>query len=246
MRSLPMHSDFAPSEVGQNLTLSVSDAHGGGGRGQAKQGAKPRKFAVPKLNVAVLIFDDVEELDAVGPYQVFGTASAEYPDRFSVCTVAERDGQAIRAVNGLRMLPDHGLAAAPPVDILVIPGGIGTKRVATNEGVVDWIRRTASTCQRVASVCSGARLTLAAGLATGRRITTHWGVVEELRAGGQAKEVLDDVRFVRDGNLVHAAGVSAGIDMALWLVGDLHGAAAARRVQKELEYYPAPPHAFEV
>lgn len=195
--------------------------------------------------IAILLFDDVEELDAVGPYQVFGTASAEHPELFRVITVAEDASRPVRAVNGLRMLADFALDAAPPFDILVIPGGVGTRRVAESPALVAWVRQAAGRCRMVASVCSGARVTLAAGLATGKRITTHWGVVDELRRRGGASEVLDDVRFVRDGDIVHAAGVSAGIDMSLWLVGFLSSPAIARRVQREIEYYPAPPYAYD-
>lgn len=198
-----------------------------------------------KTTVAILLFDDVEELDAVGPYQVFGTASAQHPELFRVFTVAADSSRPVRAVNGLRMLADFSPDTTPPFDVLLIPGGVGTRRVADTPALVQWVARSAATCRMVASVCSGARVTLAAGLATGKRITTHWGVVEELRKRGEAAEVLDDVRFVRDGNIVHAAGVSAGIDMSLWLVGFLATPAVARQVQREIEYHPAPPFAYD-
>lgn len=199
---------------------------------------------MPK-SVAILIFENVEELDAVGPLEVFGTMARLRPDLIEVCLVAERD-EVITGVHGMRMLPHAKLSAITKVDIMVVPGGIGTRQQMQNVQVVDWIRRTASCCTWVASVCSGARLTLAAGVATGKRITSHWGVIDELREHGGAAEVLDDVRFVRDDNLVSSAGVSAGIDMSLWLVGQLGGPALARQVQREMEYSPAPPYAFDV
>lgn len=198
-----------------------------------------------KTTVAILLFDDVEELDAVGPYQVFGTASAKQPELFRVFTVAADSSRPVRAVNGLRMLADFSTDTAPPFDVLLIPGGVGTRRVADTPELVQWVRRRAAASRMVASVCSGARVTLAAGLAAGKRITTHWGVVDELRRQGEAAEVLDDVRFVRDGDIVHAAGVSAGIDMSLWLVGLFASPSAAREVQREIEYYPAPPFAYD-
>jgi len=198
------------------------------------------------INVGILVFDGVEELDAVGPYQVFGSA-ASVSSQFSVCTIAASDSTRVTAVNGLSMVAHHQMREAPDINVLVIPGGIGTKRIATQVDVLDWVRRVSTKCEIVASVCSGARITLASGLAVGKRITTHWGVIDELRADGRAAEVLDDVRFVRDGDVIHAAGVSAGIDMSLWLVGHLsRSPALAREVQKLMEYYPAPPHAWEV
>ncbi|HYD99983.1 MAG TPA: DJ-1/PfpI family protein [Alphaproteobacteria bacterium] len=195
--------------------------------------------------VGILIFDGVEELDAVGPYEVFGVARGLRPDLFDVCLVAER-AEPVECVNRMRILPHHGFADAPRLDVLVIPGGIGTRREAGNEALLHWVRETAARCAWVASVCSGARVTLASGLAAGRRITTHSGVVQELRDRGGAAAVLDDVRFVRDGNLVHSAGISAGIDMSLWLVGQIAGdPAVARAVRREMEYDPAPPYAYE-
>jgi transcriptional regulator GlxA family with amidase domain len=194
--------------------------------------------------IGILVFDDVEELDAVGPYQVFGTARSEFPESFHVSLIAQSAEAPVRCVNGLRILPDHDFGTAPALDVLVIPGGIGTRRVAVDRHALEWIRATVRRCRWVASVCTGARITFAAGLADGKRITTHWSAIEELRATGRA-QVLDDVRFVRDGNVIHSAGVSAGIDMALWLVGELaQDPLAARKVQKMLEYYPAPPYAY--
>jgi transcriptional regulator GlxA family with amidase domain len=192
--------------------------------------------------VGILIFDDVEELDAVGPYEVFGTARAERPDEFDICLIAASKDP-VRCVNGLRILPDHDYASAPSIDILLIPGGVGTRKVAKDEAALAWVREVATKTRLVASVCTGARVTLASGLAHGKRITSHWSAIDELRADGRAAEVLDDVRFVMDGNIIHSAGVSAGIDMALWLVGHLADEDFARQVQKLIEYYPAPPYA---
>lgn len=194
--------------------------------------------------IGILIFDDVEELDAIGPFQVFGTARGLFPELFDVSLIAAGSDSPVRCVNGLRILPDFSFASAPPNDVLVVPGGIGTRRVAADPGAVEWIAEAARRARWVASVCTGARLTLAAGVAAGRRITTHWSAIQEIREQGCA-EVLENVRFVRDGNVIHSAGVSAGIDMALWLVGELAGdPQAARDVQKVLEYYPSPPYAY--
>lgn len=197
-----------------------------------------------KLALGIFIFDDLEELDAVGPYEVFAAAAGMRAGFLDVFLVAEST-QPVRCVNGMKVLPHYSFVTAPHIDILVIPGGVGTRAQAGRSQATSWIRKTAAGAQWIASVCSGARLTLAAGLAVGKRITTHWSVVDELRRDGRAAEVLENVRFVRDGNLISAAGVSAGIDMSLWLVGQLVDPAFARDVQKYIEYFPAPPYTHE-
>jgi transcriptional regulator GlxA family with amidase domain len=129
--------------------------------------------------------------------------------------------------------------------VVLVPGGQGTRREVSNSVLIDWLRKTGERCRWVTSVCTGALLLHEAGFARGRRVTTHWAFVETLRQRGDVT-VLERVRYVRDGNLVTAAGVSAGIDMALWLVGQLHGPDAARKVQRGIEYDPAPPYSAEV
>jgi transcriptional regulator GlxA family with amidase domain len=195
------------------------------------------------VTTGILLFDDAEELDFVGPWEVLTAAASLRPgDR--VVTLAEREA-VVRAAKGLRVLPDHALAAAPALDVLLVPGGMGTRREVENQPLLEWIARTAERCRWVTSVCTGSLLLHGAGVARGRRITTHWAFVDALRQRGDAT-VLDDVRWVRDGNLVTAAGVSAGIDMALWLVGQLYDPATARKVQRYIQYEPAPPYAAEV
>jgi transcriptional regulator GlxA family with amidase domain len=143
------------------------------------------------------------------------------------------------------VVPDFDFANAPPLDVLLVPGGQGTRREVSNPVVIDWIRAAGARCEWVTSVCTGALLLHEAGFAKGRRVTTHWAFVETLRQRGDVT-VLAGPRWVRDGNLVTAAGVSAGIDMALWLVGQIYGVDVARKVQKGIEYDPAPPYAAEV
>jgi len=195
------------------------------------------------ITTGILLFDDAEELDFAGPWEVFTNAARkEQGDR--VLTIAPKPGP-VRCAKGLRVLPDHGFEDAPGLDVLLVPGGQGTRREVENPVVIDWLRKTAPRCRFVTSVCTGSLLLHGAGLATGRRITTHWAFVETLRGRGGAT-VLDGVRYVRDGNLVTAAGVSAGIDMALWLVGQLYDVTHARNVQRVMQYDPAPPYAAEV
>lgn len=193
--------------------------------------------------IGILIFDGVEELDFVGPWEVLCAAAYER-EGTRVLLIAERDGP-VTCANGMRVLPDATTDDAPRLDIILVPGGEGTRREATNRMLLDWIAGVARNCQWVTSVCTGSLLLAAAGLCDGKRVTTHWDFIPALRALGRA-EVLDGPRYVRDGNLVTAAGVSAGIDMALWLVGEIWDPNFARRVQKMIQYDPAPPYQADV
>jgi transcriptional regulator GlxA family with amidase domain len=193
--------------------------------------------------IGILLFDDVEELDFVGPWEVFTSAAAGRPDD-RVVTIAQSTAP-VRCAKGLRVLPDHAFDDAPALDVVLVPGGQGTRREVDNPVLIDWIRAVVPGCRWVTSVCTGALLLHEAGAARGRRVTTHWGFVEALRERGDIT-VQERVRYVRDGNLVTAAGVSAGIDMALWLVGQLHGPDYARSIQHYIEYDPAPPYAADV
>jgi transcriptional regulator GlxA family with amidase domain len=196
------------------------------------------------ITTGILLFDDAEELDFVGPWEVFTMARMNGREADRVVTIAEREGP-VRAAKGMRVIPDHTFADAPPLDVVVVPGGMGTRREVDNPALLEWLRKAAEPCTWVTSVCTGSLLLHGAGLARGKRVTTHWAFVPALRERGDI-EVLERVRWVRDGNLVTAAGVSAGIDMALWVVGQLHGADHARITQRLMEYDPAPPYAAEV
>lgn len=194
--------------------------------------------------IGLLLFEDLEELDLVGPWEVLSMATADLPAS-RVVGIAERSA-AVRCAHGLRLLPDHAFEDAPALDVLLVPGGQGTRREVDNPVLIDWLRKAAERCRWVTSVCTGSLLLSRAGLTEGKRITTHWGFVAELRKRAPEAQVLEGVRYVRDGRLVTAAGVSAGIDMSLWLVGQIWDVERARRTQRMLEYDPAPPYAAEV
>ena len=196
------------------------------------------------ITTGILLFDKAEELDFVGPFEVFKMARHSGHEDDRVVTIAER-AEPVRGFGGLRVIPDHGFADAPPLDVLLVPGGQGTRREAENPALLEWLRKAAGPCTWVTSVCTGSLLLHGAGLARGKRVTTHWGFVTQLRERGDVT-VLEKVRYVRDGNLVTSAGVSAGIDMALWIVGQLYGPDHARLTQKLMEYDPAPPYTAEV
>lgn len=199
------------------------------------------------LKIGILIFDDAEELDFVGPWEVFtmGNAMATLsgtPEPHEVFLVAEKDA-AVRCAKGMRVLPDTTTERCRSLDVLVVPGGQGTRREVENRALLAWIASVAQGAQWITSVCTGAMLLTAAGPARSKKVTTHWAFVESLRARNEAAEVLTNTRHVRDGNVVTAAGVSAGIDMALWLTGQWHGPDFARLVQRGMEYDPEPPYA---
>jgi len=194
------------------------------------------------LRIGVLLFEDAEELDFVGPWEVFKMAREMKPNEFELLMIAESDAP-VRCRGGMRVLPDVTTANCPKLDVILIPGGQGTRAAVENQALLDWIAKISAGCQWVTSVCTGALLLTAAGPARGKRVTTHWGYVETLRDRKEAAEVLADARYVQDGNVVTAAGVSAGIDMALWLVGQWYSPDFARQVQRFMEYDPAPPYA---
>ena len=194
------------------------------------------------MKIGILVFEDAEELDFVGPWEVFKMAREAKPAEIELLLIAESDGP-IRCRGGLRVLADVTTANCRELDVLLVPGGQGTRTEVKNEALLDWIARIAAKATWVTSVCTGAMLLTAAGPAKGKRVTTHWSFVKALRERGEAAEVLDNFRYVRDGNVVTAAGVSAGIDMALWLVGAWYGPEFARGVQRYMEYDPAPPYA---
>ena len=190
-------------------------------------------------STGLLLFDGTEELDFVGPWEVFTMSRMLRPED-AVFTVA-RSADPVICAKGLRVLPDYTLSQAPPMDVLLIPGGQGTRRLLEDTEVLDWVRKVAARCTWVTSVCTGSLALAAAGLLPGRRATTHWVALDELRAH-EGVTVLEGLRYVRDGHVVSASGVSAGIDMALWLAGQLGTPEHARQVQKMMQYDPAPPY----
>ena len=199
------------------------------------------------ISIGILVFDGVEELDFVGPWEVFTMANEVSqqlgrPAVHDVKLISERDGP-VTCAKGMRVLPDLTISQCQRLDVLLIPGGIGTRRESANPAMLEWIATIARSATWLTSVCTGSLLLTAAGPGKGKRVTTHWSFVETLRARGEAAEVLDNFRYVRDGNIVTAAGVSAGIDMALWLTGQLHSPQFARSVQRGMEFDPVPPYA---
>ncbi len=193
------------------------------------------------MNIGVVLFDGAEELDWAGPWEVLAAWAQKWPeDGVSVFTVAEADGT-IECAKGLRVLPDHTRESAPPIDVLVYPGGPGTRREIDDEDVLEWLRALAEAGTLMTSVCSGSLVYAQAGLLDGKPATTYWSAVDWLGQLGRDIEVRPDDRFVDAGAVVTAAGVSAGIDMALHLVARLHSPERAREVRRYIQYDPQPP-----
>jgi len=200
--------------------------------------------------VGILIFEDVEVLDFCGPFEVFASARAAAADGghrlFQVLTIAEGGG-VVRCRGGLLVQPHHTIADHPPLDLLVVPGGQGTRREQTNRPLLDWIVAQDGATELTTAVCTGAFLLAGAGLLDGRRATTHWASIDRLHQLHPAVDVRADERVVDTGRVVTAAGISAGIDMALHVVARLHGAAVATATARDMEYeghwdgFPIPP-----
>ncbi|MFC6091493.1 DJ-1/PfpI family protein [Saccharothrix lopnurensis] len=189
----------------------------------------------------LLIFDRVEELDFVGPREIFTASSMPRGGADTAVLIAESTDP-VRCDKGMRVLPDHTLDDHPPLDVLLVPGGTGARETQVHNPVVTgWIAGVAARASWVTGVCTGAALLHAAGVARGRRVATHFSYEDRLEALGGVT-VVRDARYVVDGDLVTSQGVSAGIDMALWLVGRLHGRDHARQVRRYAQYEPAPPY----
>lgn len=189
----------------------------------------------------ILIFDGAEELDFAGPWEVFTASGLVRDEGDKAVLIAERPDP-VRCNKGMRVLPDHGLEDHPKLDVLLIPGGAGARgEEMTNQTVLEWVRKVAAEAEWVTSVCTGAAILHAAGLLKGRRVATHWAYEKTLEGLGDVT-VVRDARYVVDGNLATSQGVSAGIDMSLWLIGRIHGRDHARSVRKYIQYEPAPPY----
>ncbi|MFP5318261.1 MAG: DJ-1/PfpI family protein [Acidimicrobiia bacterium] len=193
-------------------------------------------------SIAIFVFDGVEELDFVGPWEVLRVWERVAPEESAVrvFTVAAAQGT-IECAKGLRVVPDETWASAPPIDVLVYPGGIGTRAHIGDEAHRSWVRDVATHGALMTSVCTGSLVYADAGLLDGRPATTHWASLEDLASLGKDIEVRPDDRYVDSGGIITASGVSAGIDMALHLVRRLDAEERARWIRRYIQYDPQPP-----
>lgn len=192
-------------------------------------------------HLGIVLFPDAEELDAIGPWEVLAFWTRSFPDDGYAVSCLSRAGGLVPLAKGLTVQAHHSFADAPPLDVLLYPGGQGIAPLLQDERELDWVRKQRAVVPLLTSVCTGSLLYAAAGLLAGRPATSHWASLDMLAGLDPSIDVRRDARFVDDGDLVTAAGVSAGIDMALHLVVRLVGADRARQVRRGIQYDPAPP-----
>ena len=194
-----------------------------------------------RRNIGVLLFPNVEELDAVGPWEVLSYWCRNFPqDGWSVFCLS-KDGEPVTAAKGLVIGAHHSIASAPPLEVLLHPGGAGTRPLLRDPEHLAWVRAQREVVPLMTSVCTGSLVYAAAGLLTNRPATTYWSSFGELLALDPTVQTREDERFVDDGDLITSAGVSAGIDMALHLVIRLAGPERARQIRRGIQYDPEPP-----
>ncbi len=191
--------------------------------------------------IGLFLFDGAEELDWAGPWEVLSAWAENHPeDDIEVFTFAQSQGT-VSCAKGLRVIPDHTWATMPELDVLVYPGGRGTRAHLGNPEISEWLRGEAKRAEIVTSVCTGSLVLADVGLLDGLAATTHWGSLDMLSDLGDDVEVRPDDRFVDNGAIITAAGVSAGIDMALHLIARLKSVERARQVRRYIQYDPQPP-----
>ena len=205
--------------------------------------SRPLPATVGPVRIAIALFPNVEELDFAGPWEVLSYWSRHVAaDQIDVFTVSDTTAP-VKAAKGLRVLPDKDWSEAlsTPLDVLLMPGGHGTRPLVTDATVLDRVRAIAASGTLMTSVCTGSLVYAAAGLLRGRPATTYWDCFDELVALEPTVEPRRDDRFVDDGDVITSAGVSAGIDMALHLVRRLDSTESAKAVRRGIQYDPEPP-----
>jgi transcriptional regulator GlxA family with amidase domain len=194
-----------------------------------------------KKQVGILLFENIEVLDFCGPFEVFAVTRLNEEKRrqelspFNVFLVAETK-EPVVTTGGMKVLPDYDLDDCPALDILVVPGGWGTRKEMDNELLISWIADRSKQVETLTSVCTGALLLGKAGLLDGKRATTHWRSLDWMQELFPKTTVEKQLHFVEDGTLITSAGISAGIDMSLKVVSRYFGEAIARATAKHMEY----------
>jgi transcriptional regulator GlxA family with amidase domain len=193
------------------------------------------------MRIAIAVFDGAEELDFVGPWEVLAAWRFLHPGDVEVFLVAQ-DTQPVTCAKGMRVLPDRSWEDAGELEVLLYPGGRGTRAQFGDEAIRARLRELKEQGTLMTSVCTGALVYADAGILDGQPATTHWNACDELLSLGRDIDARPDDRFVDNGAVITAAGVSAGIDMALHLVGRLGSPDKAREVRRYIQYNPAPPY----
>ncbi len=187
------------------------------------------------MTAGILIFNGVEELDFVGPWEML-TMWGKVADG-PQCLLIAQSIEPVVCAKGMSVNPGYDFESCPLLDYLIVPGGHGTRVEVNNSVLLDFVTRQASNCSVVLSVCTGSFVLHAAGLLSGKRATTHWQSLDRMRALGDV--IVVEERFVKDGKIWTSAGVSAGLDMVLAFIANVAGAEAAGQVQLAAEYFPS-------
>lgn len=198
----------------------------------------PNRTARSRRRIGVLLFDGVEELDAVGPWEVLASWTRKHPEDGWDVSCLSPAGRDVLGANGLVIGAHHSTAEVPRLDVLIHPGGIGARRLLRDERHLDWLRGQRAEVPLLAAVSTGSLVYAAAGLLTRRRATTHWASLNLLSEIDPTVIPDVDARFVDDGDLLSSAGASAGVDLALHLVTRFAGIDRARAVERDLQYEP--------
>ncbi len=186
------------------------------------------------MNIGIYIYDDAEVLDFAGPFEVFSTAKRLGAPNWSVFLVAEK-AEPVKARGGFSVLPQYSIERHPDIDLLVVVGGVHTEEMH-KENVLQWIAAVDQNASRVVSVCTGVFLLANAGLLTAMPVTTHWEDIPDLKQAFPDLKVVDDQRWVTCGKYTTSGGISAGIDMSLYLVSQLESLELAKGVARQMEY----------
>lgn len=197
-----------------------------------------------RKRLGIVVFDDIEVLDFCGPFEVFSVTRLneelrrEQVSPFEIALIAQHE-KTIVTTGGMKVIPDVTFSNAPALDILVVPGGWGTRREMHNEVMLDFVRQQAATVETLASVCTGALILGNAGLLNGLRATTHWRSLEMMQQLFPQVTVDTSSHVVSQGKVITSAGISAGIEMALQIVAQYYGESVARSTARHMEYtYP--------
>ena len=193
------------------------------------------------MRIALVCFDGMEELDLVGPWEVLRMWQLQHPDDAVEVFTVTLDDETVTCAKGMQIVTDVPVSEMGEIDVLLLPGGQGTRQLMVAPGVIDLMKAQRDKGTLMTSVCTGSLVFAAAGLLAGSPATTHWSTLDLLAEIDPSIEVRSDDRFVDNGMVITASGVSAGIDMALHLVARLHSAERARQVKREIQYDPQPP-----
>ena len=193
------------------------------------------------MKFALVAFDGMEELDLVGPWEVLRMWQLQYPDDGVEVFTVSLDGETVTCAKGMQIVTDMPVADMGPVDVVLMPGGRGTRELIKRDSALTFVKTTAESGALMTSVCTGSLVYAAAGILRDRPATTYWSAMDLLTGLDPTIEPQPEARWVDSGEVVTAAGVSAGIDMALHLVARLHSTERAVQVKRDIQYDPSPP-----